>query len=207
MKWILCMFLVQATPLWAQQWEVKTAAIKFEINNAGFPVSGSFSGLEADIHFDPKRPEKGSILASVDATTIDTGIDLRNKHLKKGDYFDVENYPRISMTSVSMKKIDKGAYQGVFKVQIKDLSKEVPISPENIFYVRYHRLDFCIKREVHQEDHNLCQYHSCLPAPESPDHQGIGNGSSYMSQADDGCFHDLQVFFFNNNSLTLTLIR
>ena len=127
MKWILCMFLVQATPLWAQQWEVKTAAIKFEINNAGFPVSGSFSGLEADIHFDPKRPEKGSILASVDATTIDTGIDLRNKHLKKGDYFDVENYPRISMTSVSMKKIDKGAYQGVFKVQIKDLSKEVPL--------------------------------------------------------------------------------
>lgn len=129
MKWIifLLMLLVQAIPLLAQQWQVNTAAVKFEINNAGFPVCGSFSGLEADIHFDPKRPEKGSILASVDATTIDTGIDLRNKHLKKRDYFDVEKYPRISMSSVSMKKIEKATYQGIFKVQIKNLSKEVPL--------------------------------------------------------------------------------
>lgn len=123
----LLILLVPASALWAQQWEVNTATIKFEINNAGFPVVGSFSGLEAAIHFDPKRPEKGSITASVDAATIDTGIDLRNKHLKKRDYFDVEKYPRIHMTSVSMKKIEKDVYQGIFKVQIKDLSKEVPL--------------------------------------------------------------------------------
>jgi polyisoprenoid-binding protein YceI len=123
----LLILLVQETVLWAQQWQVNTAAVKFEINNAGFPVLGSFSDLEADIHFDPKRPEKGSILASVDAATIDTGIDLRNKHLKKRDYFDVEKYPRIHMISVSIKKIEKDVYQGIFKVQIKDLSKEVPL--------------------------------------------------------------------------------
>lgn len=158
MKWIAFLFilLMQGTALWAQQWEVHSASVKFEINNAGFPVVGSLSGLEADIHFDPKRPEKGNIMASVDAATIDTGIALRNKHLKKRDYFDVEKYPRITLTSVSMKKIEKGTYQGIFTVQIKDLSKEVPLrfsltegrsNAKLAGYFQLNRLDFSLGEE------------------------------------------------------------
>jgi polyisoprenoid-binding protein YceI len=41
----------------------------------------------------------------VNSASIDTGIELRNKHLKKEEYFDVKTYPQIKFAST---KIEAG---------------------------------------------------------------------------------------------------
>ena len=50
-------------------------------------VDGSFDGLVADIKFDANNYASGSMEASIDANTINTGIEMRNNHLKKEEYF------------------------------------------------------------------------------------------------------------------------
>ena len=108
-------------------WKVKTSAITFKIKNAGISVDGSFTGLEADIKFNSLKPEEGSIKASVDTKTINTGIEMRNNHLSKPEYFDVEKYPKITLQSVKIEKTGPITFSGTFKLTIKNVTKEVII--------------------------------------------------------------------------------
>ncbi|UZR95197.1 YceI family protein [Chondrinema litorale] len=121
-----CLFIAfTSVGVYAQ--EVTQAQVTFKIRNAGIGVDGSLGGFKGDIKFDPQSPESSTLEASVDVSTIDTGIGMRDKHLKKDDYFDVEKYPRISMKSTSIKSTGEGSYEGKFDLTIKDQTKEVTI--------------------------------------------------------------------------------
>jgi polyisoprenoid-binding protein YceI len=108
-------------------WKVKSSAITFTIKNAGLTVDGSFTGLEADIKFDPLKPENASIKASVDAKSINTGNDMRNGHLRKEEYFSVEKFPKITLQSVKIEKTGPITYNGVFNLTMKGVTKPVLI--------------------------------------------------------------------------------
>ena len=108
-------------------WKIKTSSITFKIKNAGLSVDGSFTGLVADIKFNPLKPEEASIKASVEAKTISTGIEMRNTHLSKPEYFDVEKYPRISLQSVKIEKVGPISFTGIFKLTLKNVTKEITI--------------------------------------------------------------------------------
>src|SRR6478609_1115178 len=99
---ITIFFLVNAAIVSAQtKWTPVSSVISFKIKNAGIWVDGSFSGLTGTVLFDPEHLSHSSIEASVNAASINTGIELRNNHLKKEEYFNVEKFPRISMKSTS----------------------------------------------------------------------------------------------------------
>jgi len=102
------------------------SSVTFEIKNLGFNTKGSFSGLEGKIIFDPKDAAKASIDVSLDATTISTDNTMRDDHLKKETYFDVENHPRIRFVSTSVLPADKsGHYTVAGKLTIKNTTKEI----------------------------------------------------------------------------------
>ncbi|HWY11064.1 MAG TPA: YceI family protein [Bacteroidia bacterium] len=109
------------------QWKVSKSAITFKIKNAGLTVDGSFGGLIAVINFDAATYSKGFMEASIDVNTINTGIDLRNSHLKKEEYFNVSGFPKISLKSTSFSKEKDGTFKGFFKLTIKAVTKDVII--------------------------------------------------------------------------------
>ena len=108
-------------------WEPKTALVSFKIKNGGITVEGNFTGLVAKINFDANNFSKGSIEASVKVSTIKTGIDLRDSHLKKSEYFNETKYPKITLNSTSFSKKKDGTFIGIFNLKIKDVTKEVSI--------------------------------------------------------------------------------
>lgn len=111
------------------QWKVKEDAseVRFKIKNFGVWVEGSFGGLKADINFDPSSPEKGAITASVEVNTINTGINSRDSHLKKEEYFDAEKYPKITIKSTSItKEGDQFILHG--KLTMKATTKDISFS-------------------------------------------------------------------------------
>ena len=109
------------------QWKLGTYSIAFAIKNVGLTVDGSFAGLLADIKFDAANYTKSSIKASIDVNTINTGIDLRNSHLKKEEYFNVAKYPTISIKSNLISQESAGAFKGSFELTIKGITKTVSI--------------------------------------------------------------------------------
>src|SRR6476659_8359323 len=88
-------FLSGILPIHAQSYKPANDAseIKFTIKNFGLNVTGKISGLSGTIQFNPSNLSASSFNVSVDANTINTGIDMRDNHLKKEEYFNVAKYP------------------------------------------------------------------------------------------------------------------
>lgn len=101
-----------------------SSTIQFKIKNLGVTVNGKFTGLISTVQFDPAAIASASIQAQVDAKTINTGIDLRDDHLREKDYFDVKNYPVIKLVST---KISAGSRKDTWNFSGKLTIKETTL--------------------------------------------------------------------------------
>jgi polyisoprenoid-binding protein YceI len=108
-------------------WKITSSSIVFNIRNAGLNVDGSFTGLESEIKFDPLKPENATIFASVNSKTINTGNDMRDDHLMKAEYFDIEKFPKIQLQSTKIEKTGPISFKGLFKLTMKGISRDVII--------------------------------------------------------------------------------
>lgn len=110
-----------------EAYQVNDYEIKFFIKNAGITVEGSLDSLEAKVLFHPRKPNKSQITASVAPGTIQTGIKIRDKHLKRSDYFDVERYPRINLESLGFTRAAQDTITGRFALTIKDVTQKITV--------------------------------------------------------------------------------
>jgi polyisoprenoid-binding protein YceI len=102
------------------------SVITFTVKNFGLNVDGTFSQLKGTIQFDPLALPNSSFDVSIESPSLDTGIDLRDKHLKKKDYLDVSRYTLLSFKSTSVAPGEKsGSYAVTGNLTIKDVTKEV----------------------------------------------------------------------------------
>jgi polyisoprenoid-binding protein YceI len=108
-------------------WKIKSSTIAFKIKNAGISVDGSFSGLEAEIKFNPMKPEEANIKAVVNSKSISTKNEMRDSHLQKPEYFDTEKFPKIILQSTKIEKTGPISYNGTFKLTMKGVTKDVII--------------------------------------------------------------------------------
>lgn len=70
-------------------------------------VSGKFTDFTVEIVYDDKDVTKSSVNAVIKATSIDTGIERRDAHLRNADFFDVEKFPEITFKSSRIVKKGK----------------------------------------------------------------------------------------------------
>ena len=127
---------------------VVNCLVKFSVNNAGVEVTGTLGVATAQINFHSDEPNLNTISATADPATIQTGITIRDTHLMRSDYFDVEKYNAINLTSKSLRKVGKNKFKGVFNLTIKGITKSIVI-PFNLTYeekVIIYRGEFEINR-------------------------------------------------------------
>lgn len=108
----------------------QTQEVKINQNDAdvsfyfhGDKVNGSVAGFEANFSLNLKDLSSSSIKGSVDVSTLETGIKMRDKHLYSKDYFHGEKFPKMYFESKKLE--DKGDYIRVLgKLTIKETSRE-----------------------------------------------------------------------------------
>jgi polyisoprenoid-binding protein YceI len=99
--------------------------VRFVIKNFGINTGGTFEGLTGTIVFDPTKLPTSSFEVSVDAKTVDTDMEARDKHLRSDEYFDVEKFPKIIFKSSRIATTNKAEFLYVFgTITIKGVSKE-----------------------------------------------------------------------------------
>ena len=111
------------------------SAVTFKIKNLGFNTGGSFSGLAGTINFNPDNLDGCSFDVHIDANTVNTGVDMRDNHLRSDDYFDVKNHPQIRFVSVKVTGTKKNGTLFVSgKLTIKGTTKDIsfPFTAEPI---------------------------------------------------------------------------
>jgi|688.fasta_scaffold177324_2 polyisoprenoid-binding protein YceI len=108
--------------------------VSFTINNFGIATKGTFSDLKKNIHWNPQNIATSSLEATVSTATINTGIQARDNHLKKSSYFDIANYPTITMTSTAIKQQadNKYLFEGVLTMKGKREKIQFPFTVKKI---------------------------------------------------------------------------
>lgn len=78
--------------------------IGFDFTSKLHDGSGRFARMIAEGSFDRRDPTKVAATLTIDAASIETGITVRDTHLKSADFFNVEKYPTVTynITSAEM---------------------------------------------------------------------------------------------------------
>lgn len=105
---IIILFWFSSVSLVGQQLHVKSDEVKVKFHYVSKGAEGTLGDFQADIYWDPENLSKSSISGSVATKTIDTGIGLRDRHLKSGSYFDADEHPKMTFKSNTIKKTDTG---------------------------------------------------------------------------------------------------
>ena len=79
------------------------AHVTFSVGHLGFStVHGQFRKFDANIDFDPGNVEATTVSFEIDAASVDTFWEARDKHIRSKDFFDVTNHPKITFVSSSV---------------------------------------------------------------------------------------------------------
>jgi polyisoprenoid-binding protein YceI len=70
-------------------------------------VKGKFTDFAITLNNDEKDITKSSVSVAIKATSVDTGIEGRDRHLRTADFFDVEKFPEITFKSERIEKKGK----------------------------------------------------------------------------------------------------
>lgn len=120
--------LISFFSLNAQQYKPvdEQSEVKFTIKNFGINTNGTLKGLKGSIKFDPASLSASSFNVTVDVNTINTGVDGRDNHLRKEEYFDAAKYPLIRFVSTSIEK-SGNSYIAKGNLTIKAVTQSISI--------------------------------------------------------------------------------
>lgn len=89
-------------------------------------VTGKFTRFEASMLYDVDDPSRWTLEASIEAASVDTGIDERDEDLRGPDFFDTENHPRILFESDAIQRRgDEFVARG--KLTIRGVAREIEL--------------------------------------------------------------------------------
>lgn len=93
-------------------------------------VLGSFREFDGTVETEGDDFSTAQISFSLNTSSIDTEVADRDAHLKSADFFDAENYPKISFSGNGLKDLDDDMYELTGDLTIKEVTKPVTLSVE-----------------------------------------------------------------------------
>ena len=113
-----------------QTWQIDPnhTAAQFSVRHMGIStVRGAFTKVSGSAQYDPSNVSKTSIDATIDASSVDTRVSMRDNDLRSPNYFDVEKYPTITFKSKSVQAAGEGKLKIVGDLTIHGVTKEVTL--------------------------------------------------------------------------------
>jgi len=111
-----------------ETWQIDAthSAAQFAVRHGGISiVRGAFAKLSGTVQYDATDPAKTAIDVTIDATSIDTRVEARDKDLRGPNFFDVEKFPAITFKSKRVEAAGKGKLKITGDLAIHGVTKEV----------------------------------------------------------------------------------
>ena len=129
---LIAMMALTAVGLSAEEYKIDGSHSKAQFSVKHLMVSnvrGEFGKMSGTVVFDEKNPGTTKIDATLDATTINTGVAQRDEHLRGADFFDTAKFPTLTFKSKSARKTADGlAVTG--DLTMRGVTKEVVLNVE-----------------------------------------------------------------------------
>jgi polyisoprenoid-binding protein YceI len=118
-----------------QTWQIDPAhtASEFAVRHMGIStVRGVFEKTGRTVEYDPQAPTKTQVEVMIDAATVNTRVDMRDKDLRDKDlrsanFLDVARYPTITFKSKRTEVEGTGKLKITGALTIHGVTKEVTL--------------------------------------------------------------------------------
>lgn len=122
-------------------------------------VTGHFREFEGTAVTDGDEFENASVEFSANVASVDTNQPQRDEHLRSADFFDAENYPKLTFKSTKVTKTGDNTYLIKGDLTMKGTTKPVELKAEyggsmTDFYGNY-KSGFELSGKVSRKDFGL----------------------------------------------------
>jgi len=116
-----------------QQWafDLVHSSVNFTVRHMVVSkVRGRFTKWDGSLAMDERDPAGGAVEVTIDAASIDTGVDQRDQHLRSPDFFDVAQFPQITFKSTRVEAVGAGALKVSGDLTMHGVTKPVVLDVE-----------------------------------------------------------------------------
>ncbi len=126
---VAALSLLATLPLQADTFAIDAghSEVGFQVRHLVSQTRGRFNDFAGTIDLDPKNLANSSVDFKIKATSIDTNMADRDKHLRGADFFDVEKYPEITFKSKSIKAAGNDTYNVLGTLTMHGVSKDITL--------------------------------------------------------------------------------
>src|ERR1700685_2769300 len=102
------------------------SSAQFSVRHLGVStVRGAFTKVSGSVVYDAANPNKSSIQATIDASSVDTRVEMRDNDLRSPRFLDAQKYPSITFASKKVEAAGPGKLKVTGDLTIHGVTKEV----------------------------------------------------------------------------------
>lgn len=112
----------------AGTWQIDPnhSSAAFSVRHLGVStVRGAFTKVSGSAKHDASDPSKDSLDTTIDASSVDTRVEMRDNDLRSPNFLDVQKYPTITFHSRQTKAAGAGKLQITGDLTIHGITREV----------------------------------------------------------------------------------
>lgn len=117
----------------AERWEIDSShsGIHFSVRHMVVAkVRGQFARWSGTILSEDGALGRASVSAVIDASSIETGVEDRDTHLKSADFFDSASHPEITFKSTRVEMVGEERLRLLGDLTIRGATREVALDVE-----------------------------------------------------------------------------
>lgn len=142
-----------------ERWEIDSShsAIHFAVRHLGIhKVRGAFSRWNGFIDVPDGDWSRATVDVVIDASSIETGIAARDRHLRDEDYLDVRRHPEITFRTRLVSPATAGRRKLLGELTMKGHTRGVPLDVQHNGHARdawgYDRMGFLAHGAVNRRE-------------------------------------------------------
>jgi polyisoprenoid-binding protein YceI len=116
-----------------ERWEIDSShsGVHFSVRHLVIAkVRGTFARWSGTVDVPGGDFSKATVAVTIDASSIDTGVEQRDAHLKSPDFFDVAQHPELRFVGKRVQARSGGDVDVVGDLTIKGITREVVLHVE-----------------------------------------------------------------------------
>lgn len=104
----------------------EASEVGFKATSRFMNANGRFARFTGDVVVDPKDPTTAKVRLTVEAASIDTGIGMRDNHLRSEDFLDVNRFPTVTFESERVEMAGRRATV-VGRLTVHGVTREIAV--------------------------------------------------------------------------------
>ncbi len=130
---LFALFLSASSSAQVETWKIDSnhTASQFAVRHLAIStVRGQFTKTSGTVSYDPRDPAKTVIDVTIEAASVDTRVEARDKDLRSANFFDVEKYPTLTFKSTRTVAAGPGKLKITGDLTIHGVTREVVLEVE-----------------------------------------------------------------------------